>query len=102
MIANRFVKECKVLAAQMDDASTEGVNEFCGPFPVTRIAPIVFPTAVVQKGKKLDDQRIRPRLFGDAQAVLTNPLPMRNSMNAVKVQHEPLLGSPDDLLEFSL
>ena len=49
VIADRFMKECKICVAQMEDVPAQGQTEFRRPFAVTRIGAIVFPTAVVEK-----------------------------------------------------
>ena len=96
------MKECKVRVAQMEDVPAQEPTEFRRPFAVTRIGAIVFPTTVVQEGEQFDNLRIGAGLFGDAQAVLANPLPVRDSVDTVKVHYEPLLGNANDLLEFGL
>jgi hypothetical protein len=96
------MKKCKIRVAQVKDVATKGLTELGSPLAVARIGAVVFPTAIVQKGEQLDDQRIGARLFGDAQAVFTNPLPVRDPVNAMNVHYEPLLGNTDNLLEIDL
>ena len=47
------------------------------------------------------DLSISSHMLGDSQAILAHSLPMRNAMNPVKIQDEPLLRSLGDLPKIS-
>ena len=55
VIADRFMKECKICIAQLEDALAKGQTEFGSTFAVARIGAIVLPTAIVEKGEQFDD-----------------------------------------------
>ena len=62
---------------------------------MTRVGIVVLTAEIMQKGKVLYDQRIRPCQARQLQAIKSNPRPVRCAMDTIPIQFECLLGEVD-------
>src|SRR5262249_20798311 len=99
VVPDRLVQQGEILVVQVDQRPSEGLGKNGRALAMPCVTLVVYPAAIVKVSERLDDQPFGPAVPGDAEAILADALPVRNPVDPVEIQDEPLLRGADNLLE---
>ncbi len=95
-----FHQEIQFLLIKLYEVSRNIFRNLGSPMAMLRIVMIIVSPQIVNESEVLHHTAICTRVSGQGQAIMTDPGPVRCTVNAIPIEPELLAGERDQLFRY--